>query len=182
MLRGERVTLRPIEREDIARLYELRQNVDLHLLANDRWHPRSLARMERDFEKRLDEDESHMNWFAVEAEGALLGTAGLHTLNRWVGTAALGITLYDRERLGRGYGREAVGLLLDWAFRIQNWRRIWLDVLATNERAVRSYQALGFVLEGRLRAHDYHDGAYRDMLVMGMLREEWENRRSRQQS
>jgi RimJ/RimL family protein N-acetyltransferase len=177
MLRGERVTLRPIEREDLPRLYELRRNVDLHLLANDRWHPRSLAKMEHDFEKKLDEDDP--SWFAVEAEERALGTTGLHTLNRWAGTAALGITLYDRERLGRGYGREAVGLLLDWAFRLQNWRRIWLEVLATNERAVRSYQACGFVVEGRLRSHDYHDGAYHDVLLMGILRHEWEAAQAR---
>jgi diamine N-acetyltransferase len=175
MLRGPRVTLRPIERSDIQALYELRlNNLDSYLLANDRWNPESLAKYERSFEKRLEEDEQ--NWFIAETDGHILGTIGLHSLNRISGTAELGVTFYDRERLGKGYGREAIGLLLRWAFRVQNWRRICLHVLASNERAIRAYRACGFVEEGRMRAHDFYDGAYHDTLVMGILREEWEAR------
>lgn len=175
MLRGEHVTLRPIEREDTATLHRLRQNVDLYLLANERWNPTSLAKMERDFEKRLEDEES--NWFVVEAGGHVLGTAGLHSINRVAGTAAVGISLLDRERLGKGYGREAVGLLLDWAFRMQGFRRIWLEALASNERAVHAYRACGFTHEGLLRSHDFYDGGYHDVVVMGLLREEWLARR-----
>ncbi|HWQ16100.1 MAG TPA: GNAT family protein [Roseiflexaceae bacterium] len=144
-------------------------------MANDRWNPRPLAKYERDFEKRLEEDEP--TWFVVEVEGQILGTVGLHALNRFAGTAALDITLYDRERLGKGYGPEAIRLLLDWAFRMQNWRRIWLEVMSSDERAIRAYRASGFVEKGRLQAHDFYDGGYVDVTVMGLLREEWQRQR-----
>lgn len=175
MLRSERVTLRPIERDDVPTLHRLRQHVDLYLLANERWNPTSLAKMERDFEKRLEEEES--SWFVVEADGRVLGTAGLHSINRVAGTAAVGITLLDRERIGKGYGREAVRLLLEWGFRMQGLRRIWLEALASNTRAVRAYEACGFAREGLLRAHDFYDGGYHDVVLMGLLRDEWQARR-----
>ena len=50
---------------------------------------------------------------------------------------------------------------------------------ATNERAIRCYRACGFVEEGRLRQHDYSDGAYVDVVAMGILRDEWGAARER---
>ena len=47
-------------------------------------------------------------------------------------------------------------------------------MLADNPRAIRSYEKSGFVEEGRLRAHYWHDGRHRDAVVMGILRDEWE--------
>jgi len=177
MLRGEKVVLRALEREDLKRLHELASNVDLEMLASGAWEPWSLAAEEKDFEKHLeDQDKAD---FAIEANGKVIGTTGLHRWrNRRAGVASLGITIYDREYLGKGYGRDALNVLLDWSFRIQNFRRIWLETLASNERAVHSYQAVGFRVEGRLRQHEYHDGAYEDVLVMGILREEWEAARA----
>jgi RimJ/RimL family protein N-acetyltransferase len=47
-------------------------------------------------------------------------------------------------------------------------------VHASNERAVHAYRAAGFVEEGRMRQHVWSDGAYDDVVYMGVLREEWE--------
>jgi RimJ/RimL family protein N-acetyltransferase len=175
VLRGKRVTLRAIEREDLVRFHAIEQNVDLAILADGYWEPVPLAKYERTFEKRLEQDE--WNRFVIEVEGKMIGTIGLHRMNRREGTTQFGVGIYDPEYLGQGYGREAIGLLLDYAFRIQNWRRVWLDTDATNERAIRAYRACGFVEEGRLRHHAYANGEYVDLIVMGMLRSEWEVRR-----
>jgi RimJ/RimL family protein N-acetyltransferase len=75
----------------------------------------------------------------------------LHHRDRRSGVSAFGIGIYDPTFLGQGYGREAIGLMLDWAFQIQNYQKIWLDTWATNQRAIRCYHSLGFVEEGRLR-------------------------------
>lgn len=174
MLRGERVTLRAIEREDLPRLHALGRNVELATLADGAWNPSSLAKAERDFEQNGSDPER--SWFGIEADGQLIGSVGLHHKNRREGTAELGVGIYDPEYVGRGYGREAIGLLLEWAFVNQNWRRVWLQTGGSNERAIRAYQACGFVVEGRLREHCYTAGVYEDALVMGLLRREWEER------
>ncbi len=171
MLKSERVTLRAIEREDLKRLHELRRNVELMLLGFGEWQPRPLAAIEKMFEKHLD-DQDHA-WFAIEIDATVVGECGLHDRDRRSRVAALGIGIYDPDYVGRGYGREAAGLLLDWAFRIQNYERIWLDTWATNERAIRCYQALGFIEEGRMRRQLFIDGQNVDMVLMGLLRDEW---------
>jgi diamine N-acetyltransferase len=173
MLRGEKVILRPIERDDLKRMHELSANVDLALLGNGAWSPESLAGWEKEFDKHL-EDEDNAD-FAIEAEGKVIGNIGLHRWrNRRAGTASFGVGIYDPDYVGKGYGRDAINVLLDWAFRIQNYRRIGLTTLATNERAIRAYRACGFVEEGRLRQHTYVDGRYADDVIMGILRPEWE--------
>jgi RimJ/RimL family protein N-acetyltransferase len=160
-----------VEREDLRRIYELEQDVEIFLLGDDPWQPMPFAQYEKEFEKRLDADE----WarFAIEADGRVIGVIGLHGQNRREGTTEFGIYIGDRAYLGKGYGRDAVNVLLGWAFRVQNWRRVWLEVLATNERAIRAYRACGFVEEGRLRKQAFFNGQYVDMVLMGLLREEW---------
>lgn len=176
MLRGKKVVLRPIEREDLKRLHDLGQDVELMMLAGGGWEPWSQAAIEKDFDKHLeDQDKSE---FAIEVDGKLIGTTELHRWrNRRAGTASIGVSILDRDYLGKGYGRDAIALLLDWAFRIQNYHRIWLETLARNERAIRCYRSLGFVEEGRLRQHEYSNGTYDDVVCMGILRDEWEARR-----
>jgi diamine N-acetyltransferase len=171
MLKGERVILRAVERDDIKRLHELQRNVELMMLGDGQWQPEPLAGLEKDFDKHLsDEDKA---WFVIEIDGKVVGDMGLHHRNRRSQVSAFGIGIYDPEYIGQGYGREAIALLLDWAFRIQNYERICLDTWATNERAIRCYKAVGFVEEGRLRRHLYFDGQYVDVVLMGLLRSEW---------
>jgi len=172
VLRGKRLILRAIERGDIGRLHELDQAVDLVLAGDGHWRPTPLAARERRFDQRLDDPDK--SWFVIEADGKVIGDIELHSRDRRSGVAALGVAIYDREYLGRGYGREAIGLLLDWAFRMQNFRRVWLKTSSANQRALRCYRALGFVEEGRMREQLFFDGRYIDSIYMGLLRREWQ--------
>ena len=173
MLRGKRVVLRAMEKDDIKRLHELHANVELALLGDGVWRPEPLAAWEKDFDKHLEEHDK--SDFVIEVDGRVIGEIGLHPhMNRRAGVAHLGVGIYDPEYVGKGYGRDAVTTLLDWSFRILNLRRVALETLATNERAIRAYRACGFVEEGRLREHEYVDGGYVDIVAMGVLRSEWE--------
>jgi RimJ/RimL family protein N-acetyltransferase len=175
MLNGDRVTLRAVERDDLQRLHELQGNVDLVVFGDGFWEPIPLAAFERQFEQAIEGQPRH--WFVIEAGGTVIGRIGLVQVSRLHGTAELGIEIYDPEYIGQGYGREAIALLLDWAFRIQNYRRIWLKTSAANQRALRCYQAAGFMEEGRMREQLYFDGRYVDSVFMGLLRREWQARR-----
>ncbi len=175
MLRGERVTLRATTREDLARLARFENDLGFVLAGGgDPPEPVPLERLQRDFDKEISDPPSGKIEFAIEADGAYIGRCGLYNIDRTARHAELGIGIGDAEYWGRGYGREAVGLILDYAFRLRNLRRVWLEVHSANERGMRAYRSCGFVEEGRMREHIWLGGRYADNVIMGVLREEWE--------
>jgi RimJ/RimL family protein N-acetyltransferase len=178
MLKGDRVILRAVERDDMKRFHELERNVELVLLGDGEWQPKPLAALEKEFDKDL-EREDH-SFFAIVVDDKLIGGCGLHHSHRRDGSTEFGIGIYDPEYIGKGYGSDAIRTLLRWAFCIQNWRRVHLRTLACNERAIRAYQKIGFVEEGRLRQQAFFDGGYVDEVHMGMLRSEWDAQQVRQ--
>lgn len=171
MLTGELVTLRPIETDDYPALAVFANDVELELLGGgDPPTPTPQASVAAAYEQRRENPDSvNFAITANEAAGRLIGHCGLWRHDQLGRTVELGITIV-REYWGRGYGREAVALLVDYAFRLRNMRKVHLSVLATNDRAIRSYTAVGFAEEGRLREHVWSDGAYADLVLMGRLR------------
>jgi RimJ/RimL family protein N-acetyltransferase len=178
MIRGERVTLRGVRREDLPRLCEFNNDIEVEVAGGgDPPMPQSLERLQAEFDRRAGEGGRDGAWFAIEADGKLIGQCILHSFDNNRGTSRaceLGIAIGDKDYWGKGYGREAIGLLLDYGFRHWNVHRVWLTCHSGNERGLRCYRACGFVEEGRQREHVWSDGQYRDLVFMGILRREWE--------
>ena len=173
MLRGERVTLRSVEREDLERLWRFWNDLDVELAGGgDPPMPISLERMRSRFDREAREGARDKTDFVIEADGECIGHCGLFDIDLAARHCELGITIGVREYWGRGYGREAVRLLLDYAFRVRNLRRVWLEVHADNERGIRAYRSCGFVEEGRMREHVWLAGRYVDNVIMGIMRED----------
>ncbi|MGL4649181.1 MAG: GNAT family N-acetyltransferase, partial [Caldilineaceae bacterium] len=174
MLRGERVTLRAISREDIPRLWSFNNSLEIELAGGgDPPIPQSLARFEADFEQAVSKGGRDGSAFVIEADSQCIGQCALFNASEAARSCELGITIGDPIYLGKGYGREAISLLLQYAFRYRNYRKVWLEVNDSNARAIGAYRACGFVEEGRLRAHVWSDGAYQDLILMGILRSDW---------
>ena len=94
-------------------------------------------------------------------------------------TAASTSSASVAARPGRGLGVAFLSLLLDEAFGELKAHRFWLDCFADNARAQRAYGKLGFAREGVLReAYRLPDGSRKDLVVMGLLKPEWEARRT----
>jgi RimJ/RimL family protein N-acetyltransferase len=101
-----------------------------------------------------------------------IGHVGLYKINHRLGTAEFAILLGERAAWGKGLGRSCTQFMCSYGFDQLNLRRITLEVLATNERAYKLYRSLGFVEEGRLRQAAHKNGAYVDVILMGLFREE----------
>ena len=91
--------------------------------------------------------------------------------------ASLGIVIGAKGYRGKGYGSESVGLALGFAFHQMNLHRIELWVREDNEAAIKCYRSCGFVEEGRRRQSYFADGVRKDLVLMGILRDEWERKR-----
>ena len=90
--------------------------------------------------------------------------------------AQLGIVLGERDAWDRGYGTEALIVLLNWLFNHRGMHRAWLTVQANNARARRVYERIGFAREGTLREHNFYDGRWHDEHVYGLLAAEFNAR------
>jgi RimJ/RimL family protein N-acetyltransferase len=173
MLQGDRVVLRSFERRDLEPFWEMGNDLEVESRASG-WRPvpTTLAEVEARFEKRTQDPPTDLVDFTVEVDGEFVGRAGLWGIDEHSRVAQLGISIRRRD-WGKGYGQDAVRTIVAYAFRHLNLRKICLEVLADDERAVAAYRAAGFIEEGRLRAHQWFDGEYRDALVMAVLRGEW---------
>ncbi len=163
--------LRAIEREDQAIFWAYDNDLELALLWGEPV-PISMAATEARFDEGISETEPAY-WFAIEADDKVIGVCALMEFDQTARTCTLGIAIGERAYWGEGYGRDAVSTLVDYGFRHLNMHRIWLGVLASNKRAIRSYKSCGFREEVRRRRHIWVDGELRDEVMMGLLRAEW---------
>jgi ribosomal-protein-alanine N-acetyltransferase len=91
----------------------------------------------------------------------------------WVSrTCELGLLIGDKNYWGKGIGTEVCRLTLTYAFTDLNIRKVSLAVYENNPSAIRVYEKLGFVQEGRLRKHVFEGGSYYDKFYMGIFQEE----------
>ncbi len=93
----------------------------------------------------------------------------IHSIHR---SADIGIRIGSDEDRGRGMGRAALSLAVNYAWNHLNLNRVQLTVLATNVRAVRAYKAVGFQEEGLFRRAVFINGNWTDVLAMAILRPE----------
>ena len=171
MLEGERVKLRAPRREDTAILNEYWSDLDMHTRASNRPpRPHTVEATQALFDE-FDKQEN-LARFIIEVEGEVVGDCSLHDIDTHNRTCDVGIAL-GRPHWSKGYGQEALRLLVDYAFKHYNMHRVALEALADDPRAVGCYRKVGFVEEGRLRQRDWRDGGYHDVLIMGILDEEW---------
>jgi diamine N-acetyltransferase len=176
-IRGEKVLLRAIGRGDLETLRSYVNDPEVMHFSNV-YRPIPDIQQERWFEAMTKSDSNV--WFAITTsqDEKLLGTCCLVEMD-WVSRSAeFRIRIGDKSAWGTGVGTDASRCLLRYAFADLNLERIWLRVFASNERAIRLYQKLGFQVEGRLRRAAVVGGVVEDVILMGLLREEWQAKAS----
>lgn len=107
-------------------------------------------------------------------KGVTIGTIGLNDIDWRNRTAEFGRFLIgDAKYRSRGYGKEAMFLLLDYAFNHLNLNKIWLQTMALNEAASAIYRKMGFQDEGILKEQKFKNGQYIDVHLYGLLRRDF---------
>jgi RimJ/RimL family protein N-acetyltransferase len=111
--------------------------------------------------------------YGIYESQTFIGSVGYTNLDRRNQSAEFGNLLVSPGYRGHGYAKEAAALLLDYMFLQMNVQRVHLEVFSHNEGAICLYEKLGFVREGTLRRSQFSFGKFRDVAIMGILREEW---------
>lgn len=178
LFRGKLVRLTNEDPETVARS-EVRwqRDTEFHRLADsDPAELRSEKKIKEWMEKRMSDENPNRFSFSIRAlaDDCLIGFIGLylpvlHGCDAWVG-----IGIGEREFWGKGYGTEAMRLILRYAFTELNLHRVSLALHEYNTRALRSYEKAGFRMEGCMRGELLREGQRTNGIYMGILRSEWE--------
>ena len=114
-------------------------------------------------------------WFTItDPDGNIIGETGL--LRMWPAwhCTDLSIIIPDPEMQNRGYGTEAIRLMLDLAFDQYEMNRVAIGVVGENANALAFYKKIGFRQEGIQEQGYYYNHEYSDFIMMRILRREWE--------
>ena len=176
MIYGERIRLRSIERTDLAQFVEwlndpevrngLMINLPLSLTEEETWYENMLKRpqVEHPLVIEIMTDDG---WEPI-------GNCGLMGFDWQVRQAEFGIFIGAKHYWNQGYGTEAFKTMIRHGFNTLNLNRICLRVYENNPRAIRSYEKAGLAIEGRMRQAHYDEGQFFDVILMSILRSEWE--------
>jgi RimJ/RimL family protein N-acetyltransferase len=173
MLEGQLVRLRAIEPGDRERAHAWLNDPEVTYYLTMRY---SLASSDpmwmADAQPNSFANGVHL---AIETrDGAHMGGINLHELNPEDRKAGLGIIIGDKACWSNGYGADAIATLLRFGFHEMNLHRVWLGVLDGHEGAIHCYEKAGFQEESRRRQQVYKHGRYWDVLIMSILRDEFE--------
>ena len=114
-------------------------------------------------------------YLAIEEKetGEFLGIAHLEDIIHPHNRAEVGISIYDPKNRDKGYGTDAMLVLLGIGFHILGLNSIYLDTMEDNDRSIQVYEKIGFKRVGLLRETEYIDGAHKGLLIMDILRREF---------
>jgi RimJ/RimL family protein N-acetyltransferase len=172
---GEQVMLGPIQREQVPLFLRWMNDISTVSKLGAPIRPLTLEQETAWFEGAATDENRYTFAVYERASGRLIGTCGLHEIDWRNRRTELGILIGEPDARGRGYGTEAMRLLLDYAFTVLGLHSVMLTVYAFNPAARRSYEKAGFREIGRRRDSRWCNGRYWDEIFMDILAEEFES-------
>ena len=147
---GENVFLGPVSKEYIPKLVRWMNDLEVvkYTCQASLMHTEEI---EKQFLENAAKSQTHYYFGIFLNNGELIGGIGLTELSSVNRTAILGITIGEKKLWSKGYGTEAITLLLDYGFNVLNLNNIMLTVFEFNPRAIKAYEKSGFKAIGRRR-------------------------------
>ena len=171
---GERIMLREFEQNDLGEMRKWITDPDSTRYLSDTFVvPQTWEQTAGFLDALLSGSKPGVHLVIADImTGDYLGQCDLMNVTDYSRKAELAIVL-GPEHQGKGYGGEAIELLLELANFPLNLNRVHLRVSSQNARALACYERAGFAREGVLRQDSFSGGEYRDTVIMGILRDEW---------
>lgn len=174
MYSGKLVKLRAYKEEDIEKAVEFINDEEVKKLM-DSTIPFPMTKwQEEDWVRSRKANTDFTYDFAIEdlKTGKYIGGCSINECDVKNRTCVVGIMIGDKEYWGKGYGSDALKILIKFIFEEVNMNKIKLNVFAFNNRAIACYKKVGFKEEGILRKEIYRSGKYYDEIIMAMFKGE----------
>ena len=177
VLEGSRVRLRPLRSDEYRTVHTWYYDPEV-VAPFDRYETESFESFARAMDAATDDPASLAPRFAIEdrSTGRAVGVVGHYRAHPILEYLDVWYLIGDRSARGRGFGREAVGLLVGELFRTETVERVGAVVDVDNVASYRLLEGLGFRREGTLRSALFHHGQWHDVHTYGVTRTEWDHR------
>ena len=184
VLAGERVRFTPLQIENIYRHFEWNNDKELNRLDSELpYEEESFGEFKLRFERMLRADDGTTMDLEIHAEdGTLIGVAYLTNISEYHRRCTAGITIGDRNYWGKGYGRDALTVLLEYCFDTLNMHRVSTTTFEYNDAWRRLVKWAGFEFEGRVTDYLLRDGQYYYMELFGLVETAYRYRKMHQQA
>ena len=169
---GERIYLSPINVEDVEKYTEWMNDIEITINLGNASEIYSLEKEKEALEKLSKEG---YNFAVVDLKDyELLGNCSLMNVDLKHRRGEVGIFIGNKNYWDKGYGREAMKLLLDYGFKLLNLNNVFFWVYSFNKRAINCYKKCGFKEIGRRREAYIIGNKKYDEIYMDILAEEFE--------
>lgn len=176
-LKGELTTLRPLVQADLQLLHRWLNDPEVMQWWDGRDHPATFDRVEARFRRSIEGSDRDAHRFMIECEKEgetrTVGMIQHGKVQQRTRNVQIDVLIGEPEFRDAGYGTDALRAMLRHLFVDLKAHRVWHTMRAGNQRAMRSAEKIGFVQEGVLREHDQLEGKFVDVVVYGMLANEW---------
>lgn len=167
---GKKCYLSPIDAQDAEKFTEWLN--DIELTENLTLYPHNIS-IENEKEALLNLSKGH-NYSIIDIEkNELIGNCGFTNLDNINQTSEVGLFIGNKTYWNKGYGTEALTLLMDYGFKALNLHNISLRVFSFNERAIKSYEKIGFKRIGKIRESLLREKERHDIILMDILYNEF---------
>jgi RimJ/RimL family protein N-acetyltransferase len=169
---GKHVYLRAVEKDDAAVIQKWHNDPDVRRLSRSGGLSVSRVAEEEEIATASAVHDVYL-MIAQTANNKPIGFIRPKVTDTTSRNVWLRFVIGEKSAQGRGYAHEALMLTLDWLFNEQNMHKVTLETYATNKRALRFFEKIGFKKEGVLRDALYQDGTYHDIISFGLLASEF---------
>jgi RimJ/RimL family protein N-acetyltransferase len=173
-IKGKLVTIRAIEEDDLPALHKWGNDPDIWYMLGG-WHfPSSFDSLQAWF-AGVKNDKLNQR-FVIEAEGKVIGTANLVSINWKDKNAEHGMLIGDKENRGKGYAQDCIMSIMRYAFEELGLNRLDTTIIEYNTPSLKVYvDKCGWVKEGMQRKWYFRKGRYWDRYVVGVTQEDYKN-------
>ena len=180
MISGKKIRLRALEKDDLAKISEWLNDEEVMWFWAEPGYTQSLAEVEQRLAGSQGVAGYSCKQFIIETKESMpIGRIFYDHLDKKHQRTEVGMQIGEKEYWGKGYGTDTMITFLDYLFNELGLHRVYLRVQSYNTRALKCYEKCGFIQEGVLRHHCFTRGKHYDELLMGILRDEFNQRHRR---
>lgn len=173
---GEKCYLAPISSASAEAYAKWDNDLEVAIpLGDEAYTSTTIESLQNDLQGAFSK-KSHIYDIVTLEDDRIIGRCMYFNINHTDRTAYVGIVIGEKDYWNRGYGTEALQLLLEYGFYLLNFHNVMLGVYSYNTRAIKCYEKVGFKVIGRQReARIIGDRKY-DIIYMDLLAYELEVR------